>query len=66
MQIFKASDVIVSANLTLDAHVIDNLGLDSLDVVHIVIAMEDEFNIEIPDEEAMPLQTVGHFLNFVR
>ena len=66
LKIFRSSEGIVSENLTLNAHVMNNLGLDSLDVVHVVMAIEDEFNIAVPDEDVLPLQTVGHFLNMVK
>ena len=66
MAIFRSSEGILTENLKLEAHVLDNLGLDSLDVVHVVMAIEDEFGVDIPDEDVMPLQTVGHFLNMVK
>jgi len=44
--------------VTLDANVVDDLGADSLDVVELVMALEDEFSIEIPDEEAEKITTV--------
>lgn len=44
--------------LSLDAHFSTTLGLDSLDQVEVVMALEDEFNIEIPDKAADEIQTV--------
>ena len=44
---------------------VDDLGADSLDVVELVMAMEEEFNIEIPDEEAEKLKTFQDVLNYV-
>ena len=44
--------------MTLDAHFINDLGLDSLDQVEITMALEDEFNIEIPDKDAEEILTV--------
>ena len=45
--------------LTDDASFIDDLGADSLDIVELVMEFEKEFNIDIPDEEAEKLRTVG-------
>ena len=42
-----------------EASFIDDLGADSLDIVELVMAMEEEFDIEIPDEDAEKLRTVG-------
>ncbi len=42
-----------------EASFIDDLGADSLDIVELVMAMEEEFDIEIPDEEAEKIQTIG-------
>ena len=44
---------------------IDDLGADSLDIVELVMAMEEEFEIEIPDEEAENIKTVGDAINYV-
>ncbi|NNL67330.1 MAG: acyl carrier protein [Myxococcales bacterium] len=41
-----------------EASFIDDLGADSLDIVELVMAMEEEFDIEIPDEEAEKIQTI--------
>ena len=43
----------------LNASFIDDLGADSLDIVELVMAMEEEFDIEIPDEDAERIQTIG-------
>ena len=53
-------------NVTLDAHFIDDLGADSLDTVELVMAFEEEFDIEIPDEEAEKLETVNDAITFLR
>ena len=42
-----------------ESHFIDDLGADSLDTVELVMQLEDEYGIEIPDEDAEKLQTVG-------
>lgn len=47
------------------ASFIDDLGADSLDTVELVMAFEEEFNIEIPDDAAEKIQTVGDAINFI-
>ncbi len=42
-----------------DAHIIDDLGAESLDMIELVMALEEEFNIEIPDDVAVTLGTVA-------
>ncbi len=49
-----------------EASFVDDLGADSLDLVELVMAMEEEFGMEISDEEAEKPRTVGDVLNFVR
>ncbi len=49
-----------------DAHFIDDLGADSLDTVELVMALEEEFDVEIPDEEAEKLTTVGAAINYLK
>jgi len=44
------------------AHIIDDLGADSLDVVELIMAFEEEFDIEIPDDEAEKIETVTHLV----
>lgn len=45
---------------------IDDLGADSLDIVELVMAMEEKFSIEIPDDEAEKIQTVQDAINFIK
>ena len=47
------------AEVTMEASITDDLGADSLDQVELVMAFETEFNIDIPDEEAEKIKTVG-------
>ena len=47
------------------ASFIDDLGADSLDIVELVMAMEEEFEVEIPDEEAENIKTVQDAVNYV-
>ncbi|MEE9121912.1 MAG: acyl carrier protein [Syntrophobacteria bacterium] len=46
-------------DITPEASVVDDLGADSLDVVELVMALEEEFNLEIPDEEAEKIKSVN-------
>jgi len=47
------------SEVTMEASITDDLGADSLDQVELVMAFETEFNIDIPDEEAEKIKTVG-------
>jgi acyl carrier protein len=49
-----------------EASFIDDLGADSLDIVELVMAMEEEFGIEIPDEDAEKLKTVQDVANYLQ
>jgi acyl carrier protein len=52
--------------VTPDASFVDDLGADSLDTVELVMAFEEEFGIEIPDEDADKLKTVGDAMNYLK
>ncbi len=52
--------------LTEDAKFVDDLGADSLDVVELIMAFEEEFGIEIPDEDAEKIQTVGDVITYLK
>lgn len=68
----KVKDIIVeqlgvnAEQVTPEAKFIEDLGADSLDTVELVMAFEEEFSIEVPDEEAEKLHTVGDVLNYVK
>ena len=49
----------------MDAAYIDDLGADSLDIVELIMAFEEEFNIEIPDDVAEKIKTVGDTVNYI-
>ncbi len=53
------------SEVTPEAHFIDDLGADSLDTVELVMALEEEFGIEISDEDAEKIQTVGDVVKFI-
>ncbi len=52
--------------LTTDASFMEDLGADSLDTVELVMEFEKEFNIDIPDEDAEKMRTVGDALSYLR
>jgi len=53
------------SKITENASFIDDLGADSLDTVELIMQMEEEFNLEIPDEEAEKLTTVGDVVRYI-
>lgn len=67
----KVKDIIVeqlgvdAAEVTESASFIDDLGADSLDTVELVMAFEEEFDIEIPDEDAEKMNTVGDAMQYL-
>lgn len=68
----KIKDIIVDQlgiedpeKVTLDTTFIDDLGADSLDVVELIIALEEEFGIEIPETEAEKIVTVGDVVKYI-
>jgi acyl carrier protein len=67
----KVTDLIVDQlgvdadSVSSDAHFIDDLGADSLDTVELVMAFEEEFDIEIPDEDAEKLETVSDAIEYL-
>ena len=67
----KVRDIIVdqlgvnAEQVVLGARFIEDLGADSLDTVELVMAFEEEFSIEVPDEEAEKLQSVGDVVKYV-
>ncbi len=48
------------------ASFIDDLGADSLDIVELVMSLEEEFDIEIPDEDAEKIQTIGDAIDYLK
>jgi acyl carrier protein len=54
-----------AAEVTPNAHFVNDLGADSLDTVELVMALEEEFDTEIPDEQAEKIQTVGQAIDYI-
>jgi acyl carrier protein len=53
------------ARITTDSRLIEDLGLDSLDMIEVVIDFEDEFSMEIPDDEAEKIKTFGELVAYL-
>jgi len=54
------------SEITREARFVEDLGVESLDVVEMIATMEEEFNIEIPDEEAEKNLTVGEAIDYIK
>jgi len=72
-QIFdKVKEIIVDQlgveedEVTLESSFIEDLGADSLDIVELIMALEEEFGLEIPDDEAEKLSTVNDAIEYIR
>jgi acyl carrier protein len=52
--------------VTLESSFIDDLGADSLDIVELIMALEEEFDLEIPDSEAEKIATVGDAVEYIK
>ncbi len=52
--------------VTMEASFIDDLGADSLDIVELIMALEEEFDLEIPDSEAEKITTVGDVADYIK
>lgn len=51
--------------VTMESNIAEDLGADSLDVVDLIMSIEDEFDIEVPDEEIEGIKTVGDVVNYI-
>ena len=57
---------VTETSVEMDASFIDDLGADSLDIVELVMALEEEFDIEIPDADAEKVVTVGDVVEYIK
>ncbi len=57
---------VTEGSVTMEASFIDDLGADSLDIVELVMALEEEFDIEIPDADAEKVTTVGDVVEYIK
>jgi acyl carrier protein len=68
----KVKDIVVEQlgvdeeEVSEQASFVDDLGADSLDIVELVMALEEEFDLEIPDEDAEKIVTVGDAVNYIK
>ncbi|MDI9514403.1 MAG: acyl carrier protein [Clostridiaceae bacterium] len=68
----KVKDIIVEqlgvdeSEVKMEASFIDDLGADSLDIVELIMALEEEFDLEIPDKEAEKIATVGDAVEYIK
>lgn len=58
-------DVDDKESITNDSSITDDLGADSLDVVDLVMALEDEFSVEIPEDQVENIKTVGDIVKYI-
>ena len=57
---------VTEETVTMEASFVDDLGADSLDVVELIMGLETEFDIEIPDEDAEKISTVGDAVEYIK
>ena len=57
---------VTETSVTMEASFIDDLGADSLDIVELIMALEEEFDIEIPDADAEKVVTVGDVVDYIK
>ena len=57
---------VAEGNITMKASFIDDLGADSLDIVELIMVLEEEFDIEIPDSDAEKVVTVGDVVEYIK
>ena len=65
IQVIAANLACRPSEVTPDKNIIEDLGADSLDVVELVMAIEEEFDIDIPDEEIEKVQTVQQAIDYI-
>ena len=52
--------------ITTNSRLVEDLGADSLDVVELIMAFEDEFGVSLPDEDIAAMKTVGDVINYIK
>ncbi len=71
MVLDKMKDILVEQlecdpeDITMESLLVDDLGADSLDAIDIVMSVEDEFKLEVPDEIIEKIETVGDIVNYI-
>lgn len=66
LEVFKAFDKVGdSSKLTPTANFVTDLGLDSLDIVEVIVAVEEEFGIEIPDKESDEIKSIDNAIEYI-
>ena len=64
-KIFAQDFDIDESEITPDANIYDDLGLDDIDIYDMVMSVEDDFEIELPDEEPERISTIGDLIKFI-
>ncbi|KAI7902103.1 acyl carrier protein-like protein [Cokeromyces recurvatus] len=65
MEVVKSFDKVDPSKVTLESNFIKDLGLDSLDTVEVVMAIEEEFSVEIPDKDADAIHSVQQAIDYI-
>ena len=65
VQNILADQLVAADSISADTNIVDDLGADSLDVVELIMSVEDEFGISIPDEDATELTTVAKIVEYI-
>ena len=65
IQQIEQLDIENKNNITMDSELVDDLGADSLDSIDIVMSVEDEFGIEVPDEVIENIKTVADIVDYI-
>ncbi|KAI7869965.1 acyl carrier protein-like protein [Spinellus fusiger] len=65
LDVLKGFDKVNQSKISVDAHFIKDLGLDSLDTVEVVMAIEEEFSVEIPDKESDEIMTAKQAIEYI-
>ncbi|ORX90109.1 acyl carrier protein [Basidiobolus meristosporus CBS 931.73] len=65
LDVLRGYDKVDQSKLNAQSHFNKDLGLDSLDTVEVVMAIEEEFSVEIPDKDADEIKTVSHAIDYI-